>query len=319
VFNLKKLIFLNNNFDKMKIIVIGSAGQLGYQLCRRISSISQLYPFDKKSLDLCDHSLIRRTIRSIAPDLIINAGAYTSVDGAESNRMRAFQVNGDAPGILAEEAGLCGAGLIHFSTDYVFSGNISRPYLEDDPPNPVNVYGESKLMGERNIVATGCNYVVLRTAWVYSDSGNNFMGKILSAGTSQTGLLNVVDDQIGTPTGVGFLADKTLDIMLKVYSETSGFYMPKRVFHLTPTGFTSRYNFAVRIFQRAIEERIELKIALEDLQPSVTTVSPNLAIRPPYSVMNTDSVQKYLAQEFEDWHKEVDITVKQIARKFEPL
>ena len=193
----------------MKILLTGRNGQVGWELERALAPLGEVVATDRSTLDLADPDAIRRVVREVKPEIIVNAAAYTAVDKAESEPELAMRINGFAPGVLAEEAKRLGALLVHYSTDYVFDGEKATPYVEEDEPNPINVYGRTKLAGERAIQASGCRHLILRTSWVYGARGKNFLLAILrKARDAQE--LRVVADQVGAPTSVELVARSTL-------------------------------------------------------------------------------------------------------------
>jgi len=225
----------------VKILLIGRNGQVGWELERCLPPLGQVFAFDRASLDLADPDQIVARVREVKPELIVNAAAYTAVDLAESEPELAMRVNGAAPEVLAEEAKRLGALLIHYSTDYVFDGAKSSPYLETDSPNPINVYGRSKLEGERAIQASGCRHLILRTSWVYGIRGTNFLLTILRLAHERREL-RVVDDQIGAPTWCRDIAHGTIRVAnLAARGELGG------LFHMTASGATSWHGFAREI------------------------------------------------------------------------
>jgi dTDP-4-dehydrorhamnose reductase len=182
-----------------RILLTGKNGQVGWELQRTLATLGEVVTLDRQDLDLADPDSIRRVVREHKPNLIVNAAAYTAVDKAEEESDLAMVINGTAPGILAEEAKRLSAAIIHYSTDYVFDGSKNTPYTEEDAPNPLNVYGRTKLAGERAIQAVGAPYLILRTSWVYGMRGKNFLLTILRLARERNEI-KVVNDQIGAPT-----------------------------------------------------------------------------------------------------------------------
>lgn len=225
----------------MKILLTGKNGQVGWELQRTLCTLGDVVALGSAELDLADPDAIVRIVRDIKPDLIVNPAAYTAVDKAESEPELAMAVNGRAPGILAEEAKRLGAQLVHYSTDYVFDGRKASPYVETDEPNPLNVYGRSKLEGERAIQAVGGRHLILRTSWVYGTRGKNFLLTMMRLITERP-QLNVVADQYGAPTWSRIIAEATAAAVLR-REGTSG------VYHLTSQGSVSWHGFALRIAQ----------------------------------------------------------------------
>lgn len=193
----------------MKILLTGANGQLGSELARRLPALGELTAADRAALDLAKVEAIRRALREAKPQLVVNCAAYTAVDRAESEPTLAHAVNAVAPAVLAEEARRLGALLVHYSTDYVFDGEKGAPYVEEDPCNPLNVYGRTKLAGEEAVRGSGCRHLVLRASWVYAPRGRNFVRAILRKARAGEPL-RVVDDQTGVPTSAAFLAEATM-------------------------------------------------------------------------------------------------------------
>ena len=234
-------------------------------------------------LDLADADGIRRLVRAAKPQLIVNAAAYTAVDKAESEPDLAMRINGAAPGVLAEEAKRLGAVLVHYSTDYVFDGAKVAAYVEDDAPNPVSVYGRTKLAGERAIRDSGCRFLILRTSWVYGPRGKNFfltIARKASAGER----LRVVADQRGVPTTSGFLAEKTVALLA---NNAGG------VLHLVPAGETTWYDFA--------REIVRLMGSRSEVQPIKTGEFPAAARRPANSVLDNRRATAVLGVPMPEW------------------
>jgi dTDP-4-dehydrorhamnose reductase len=225
----------------LRILLTGATGQVGWELRRTLAPLGEVKAFDRYGLDLADAPPLAAAVRALQPDLIVNAAAYTAVDKAESERDLAFAVNATAPRVLAEEAKRIGAMLVHYSTDYVFDGEKAAPYVEDDPTGPINVYGESKLAGERAIQATGCRHLILRTSWVYGPRGKNFF-LTMKRLAKERPELRVVDDQVGAPTSSIAIADATAQLLAK---RTVGLY------HMTAAGETTWCGFAREILRRA--------------------------------------------------------------------
>lgn len=228
------------------ILLFGSSGQLGIELTRLLSPIYELNALARFDVDLADSSAIREAIRVRRPTVILNAAAYTAVDRAESEPDLAHTVNAIAPQVMAEEALRLNAWFVHFSTDYVFDGSGSTPWKEADLPNPLNVYGRTKLEGERLIAATGCRYLIFRTSWVYAAHGNNFLRTMLRLG-AQRPELRIVNDQVGAPTSTGEIARGIARVLDRLVN--SGSFPPESgVYHMTCGGACSWFEFASAIF-----------------------------------------------------------------------
>ena len=209
-----------------KILQIGTKGQLGWELLRTCAPLGEVVALDYPDVDLSDSTGLRELVRSVKPDIIINAAAYTNVDKAESEPELARAINATGPGVLAEEAKKIHAVLVHYSTDYVFDGTKGSPYVETDQPNPLNVYGQTKLEGEQAIAASGCVNLVLRTSWVYSMRQGGFVTKVLQWAREQE-VMRVVDDQISSPTSARMLAEITALILAQGRNDVYGYLSEK--------------------------------------------------------------------------------------------
>lgn len=240
--------------ERPVILVTGANGQVGYESVRTLQGLGTIVAVDRSRLDLTKLGQVRQIVRETKPSVIVNAAAYTAVDGAESDAGAAYLLNALAPGVLAEEARELGSLLIHYSTDYVFDGTKGGPYIEHDEPNPLNVYGHTKLAGEREIAKTGCKHLIFRTSWVYGAIGRNFMLTMLRRAKEGATELSVVDDQIGAPTWSRTIAEFTAHIAARYSaSDADAAWWAARVgvYHLTAGGATSWYGFARAIFEAA--------------------------------------------------------------------
>ncbi|WP_421557205.1 dTDP-4-dehydrorhamnose reductase [Pseudomonas canadensis] len=256
----------------MKILITGQHGQVSRELQLRLQDLGELIVLGRDQLDLADADQIRQQVRAHRPGLIINAAAHTAVDLAESEPDAAFAINAIAPGILAEEAKALGIPLIHYSTDYVFDGSKPAPYTETDTPNPLGVYGQSKLAGEQAITAVGGEHLILRTSWVYSNHGKNFlltMQRLLQ----EKPQMRIVADQIGAPTWAGSIANSTRALIERWQAGEPGEW---GIYHLTAGGETSWFGFA-----QAIGEHLrEQDKACAELEPIPSSAYPTPAQRP---------------------------------------
>lgn len=276
----------------MRIVLLGRNGQVGWELQRSLSPLGDLVALDRRQRnglcgDLTRTDALVRTLREVRPDIIVNAAAYTGVDKAESESDLARLVNARAPGVLADEALRSGALLVHYSTDYVFDGSGVSPWKEDDPLGPLNVYGSTKLEGERAIRETGCRHLVFRTSWVYASRGGNFARTMLRL-AGERDRLTVIDDQIGAPTGADLIADVTAHAIRMVLSEpgASGLY------HLAASGETSWHGYAAFVIETARQAGIELKVAPDAVLPVPTSAFPTAARRPGNSRLDSHKLQQ---------------------------
>lgn len=283
----------------MRIFVPGKTGQVGSELVTALAPLGTVIALDRSQMDLTNADSIRKAIREAKPGIIVNAAGYTIVDKAESESELAMQVNGIAPGIMAEEAKRIGAILVHYSTDYVFDGERDQPYTEDDAPNPVNIYGKTKLAGERAIEAVGGAYVILRTSWVYSRRGSNFVLTILRLARERKEL-SVVDDQTGSPTWARALAQSTTELLRRrdLIPSHSG------VCHLSATGHTSRYEFA-RAIIRIMKEVSGVTDGWASVKPIASEQYPLPARRPRHPVTSTEKAKRVFGVEMPHWEDQL--------------
>ncbi len=280
---------------KKPILLTGHRGQLGHELLRSLSVLGPVLTAERSQLDLTNPDSMTRWIREHRPGLIVNAAAYTAVDKAETDVELAWAVNARAPRILAEEAARLGAGLVHYSTDYVFAGDASAPYREADPTAPLNVYGDSKLAGEQAVAAIGVPHLILRTSWVYGHHGQNFVRTILRL-AAERNTLRVVNDQIGTPTSSRFLADCTLALLNQDWRAQGGLY------HLTPSGHTSWHGFACAIVDAARQRGQPLLLSADAIDAIPSADYPTPARRPANSRLDTQAIQQAFGLHLPDWH-----------------
>lgn len=273
-----------------RFLILGARGQLGVELQNALSGAGEVTALDRSGCDLSDPSGIRSAIRATHPDVILNAAAYTAVDRAESEPDLAMRINGDAPGILAEEAKKTNALLIHYSTDYVFDGSKCGPWGENDRVHPLNVYGLTKLEGERRIQQTGGRYLIFRTSWVFSSHGQNFLRTMLRLGQERD-KLSIVSDQKGAPTSAAALATATRSVVAgNPDAEKPGIY------HMTCAGETTWFGFAQAIFAKTTAAKP---------WPLVTGIAsseyPTPAHRPANSVLSNQKLKTAFGIELPSW------------------
>ena len=283
-----------------KILVTGSMGQVGFELRGALAPLGDVVALDRDGLDLGSIDSIRACIRDVKPGLIVNAAGFTNVDEAESRVEIAMQINGIAPGVMAEEAKRVGAVLVHYSTDYVFDGRLDRPYTEEDEPNPINVYGRSKLAGERAITAAGGRYLILRTSWVYSDRRRNFVSSILRL-AQERDELTVVTDQTGSPNWARKLAQSTARLVQleERVAENPGIY------HLSAAGATSRYEFASVILMQAKRYDSSPRHWAR-LIPSTSEHYATIAKRPLHLATDKSKIKRVFGIEMPHWQVQLE-------------
>jgi dTDP-4-dehydrorhamnose reductase len=294
---------------RLKILLIGSEGQVAYELRRTLACLGEIDTRGlgaEPRLDLADFDAVRAAVREVRPDLIVNAAAYTAVDKAEQEAELAFRINGEAVGVLAEEARAMEAGLIHYSTDYVFPGDGRTPYREDDPLGPLSAYGRSKLAGEEAIRQSGVPHLILRTAWVYGRRGGNFLLTMLRL-MREREVLRVVDNQRGAPTWSRLIAEATALLIARAVrngrfelGDQSGTY------HLTCGGETTWYGFAAKIRELGLARGL-LPENCARLEPIPTSGYPTPAKRPAYSVLSNEKLLENFGLALPDWEEALQL------------
>lgn len=285
-----------------RILVLGSTGQVGFELIRAFSLQGQLQAPTRAALDLMSEAEVTRYLEDFKPTLILNAAAYTAVDKAESEQVAADRLNHMLPAQLAEWAAVNSAHLVHYSSDYVYPGDGSEPWLESDQTAPCNAYGHSKLKGDIAVQASGCSFLIFRTSWVYSVRGNNFMKTMLRLGKDRSSL-KVVSDQIGAPTPARLIALVSLSACLKS--------IPTGVYHLAPQGVTSWHEFAQQIFRLADTKGVELAIRPEAVEPIPSSSYPTPATRPLNSRLNLSRLESALSCELPSWESQLALTIEE--------
>lgn len=294
----------------MKILLLGKGGNVGQELQRTLLPFGDVTAFCRQDVDLEDISALSRVLAAQAPDIIVNAAAYTAVDQAESNSDTAHRINAEAVATMADHAKRHNSLLVHYSTDYVFDGEKAESYVETDAPNPLSVYGHSKLAGETAIHESGCQAIVLRTSWVYSSHGSNFVKTILRLASAREEL-RVVADQFGAPTAAEMIADVTA---LAIAGHRSA-QLQNGVYHLAATGSTSWHGLARHIVQRALQNGAPLKVNPDRITPIKTEEYPAPAKRPKNSRLNTESLTTALRLELPHWTAHADRVIDQLTQR----
>lgn len=286
----------------MKILLFGKNGQVGWELQRSLAPLGELVALDRASTDFCgdldDLDGIRRAIRSVQPDAVVNAAAYTAVDRAESEAALCHRINALAPEAMAVEAAAVGAWMVHYSTDYVFDGSGQRPWTESDPKAPLNVYGRTKADSEERIAAACPNHLLLRTSWVYADRGSNFIDTMLRLGQERD-RLTVVADQHGAPTGAELIADVTAHALAAAMRQAG----LAGIYHLVPRGDTTWYAYAGYVLSAARARGLPVKAALEAVASSAY---PAAARRPHNSRLNNSKLEAAFGLQLPAWQHGVE-------------
>ena len=300
---------------KRRILLAGKTGQVGSELFRLLPELGEVVAPDRRELDLLKLDSLRRAVRDIRPEIIVNAAAFTAVDAAETQEAEAHVINAIAPGVLAEEAAKIGAAIVHYSTDYVFDGSNITPYDETDSPAPLNVYGKTKLAGEQAVRASSAPHLIFRTAWVYSTHGKNFLRTILRLATEREDL-RVVRDQYGAPTWSRDIAQATVTILAQLLiqngSATNSFSRGTGIYNLTAAGETTWFDFACAIIEEAAQispdvpwfaEATECRpLITKRILPITTAEYPTPASRPQNSVLSNSRLNQTFGIALPDWH-----------------
>jgi dTDP-4-dehydrorhamnose reductase len=290
----------------MKILLLGKNGQVGWELQRALAPLGELIALDfdspgPLSADFSKPESLVATVRAVAPHIIVNAAAHTAVDKAESEPELARAINASAVGVLAREAAASGAWLAHFSTDYVFDGGGTSPWLEDSPTGPLSVYGQTKLEGENAIRASGAQHLIFRTSWVYAARGGNFAKTMLRL-AKERDKLTVINDQIGAPTGAELLADVTAHALSAVLQQP----MLGGTYHAVASGETSWHGYARHVIEFARAAGQPIKVAANAIEPVPTSAFPTPAKRPGNSRLNTRKLQETFGFTLPAWQTGVE-------------
>jgi dTDP-4-dehydrorhamnose reductase len=294
----------------MTILLLGANGQVGWELRRALAPLGAVRALERAEADLADSDALTRAVRETAPSLIVNAAAYTAVDRAEQDEALAQAINADAPGTLAEEAKRLGIALVHYSTDYVFDGAGDRPAREDDPVAPLNAYGRTKLAGEAAIRDSGCAHLILRTSWVYSMRGANFLLTVRRlAGELEE--MRIVADQVGAPTWARGIAGATALVLARcgAPAETGILAEKGGLYHLTASGETTWHGFAEAIVEwlRATGQPVRCK----QVHPIPTSDYPTPAKRPANSLLDCTKLRETFGMAIPDWRDQLGLCVDQ--------
>jgi dTDP-4-dehydrorhamnose reductase len=289
----------------LRILILGANGQLGVELQRCFAGYGCIVALGRERCDLADFSQIRRAITDAQPEIVLNAAAYTAVDRAETERELALRINGEAAGVLAEETRKISALLVHYSTDYVFNGSKTTPWLEEDPPAPLNVYGSTKLEGERQIAQAGGRYLIFRTSWVFSPHGQNFLRTMLRLG-GERDQLRIVNDQTGAPTSALAIATATREVLDQTRFEGPEDAEFSGIYHMTCAGHTTWCEFAQAIFQRVRSSRQQGWASVTGIPSSEY---PTPAARPKNSILSNERLQARFGVQLPTWQSALDQTL----------
>ncbi|MDY0977639.1 dTDP-4-dehydrorhamnose reductase [Massilia sp. CFBP9012] len=296
----------------MKILLLGKDGQVGWELQRTLALLGELRAYGRSEADFGDPDSLRGLMRDFAPDVIVNAAAYTAVDKAESDQQAAHACNTVAPGVLAEEAATLGAWLVHYSTDYVFDGSKEGAWVETDAVNPLSVYGRTKYDGEERIRASGVRHLILRTSWVFAPRGGNFAKSILRQAKDHE-ILNVVADQHGAPTGAELLADATALALHRIAALGGEARNLSGTYHLAASGSTTWHAYARHVLAQAQAHGAVLKAGPEAAQPIASRAFPTPAVRPANSRLDCSKFCTSFGLVLPDWRYHVDRMIAELS------
>lgn len=297
----------------MKFLLLGRNGQVGFELRRALAPLGEVAAFDYPACDLTVPDSIRGIIQAVAPQVIINAAAYTAVDTAESSPQLARAINAVAPGIIGTEARKLGARVIHYSTDYVYDGTKTTPYLEGDATHPLGVYGLTKRDGDVALAESGADHLIFRTSWVFGSHGANFVKTVLRLGAERD-KLNVVADQFGAPTSAALLADLTAQALAQMKWRAPA-DTPSGVYHLAAAGETSWHGFAQAILRGGVSRRLTLRLKPEAVRPIPTSEYPLPAKRPVNSRLDTTRFRQTFGLTLPHWQSGLDHVLDQLIVK----
>jgi len=287
-----------------KILQIGTRGQLGWELLRTCAPLGEVIALDYPEVNLADSSGLRELIRKTQPDIIINAAAYTNVDKAESEPEKVRAINAAGPGVLADEAGEIGAVLLHYSTDYVFDGAKGSPYQETDQPNPLNLYGQTKLEGEQAIAASGCAYLILRSSWIYSRR-SGFVAKVLEWARTQE-VLRIVEDQISSPTPARLIAEVTASLVSRIAEHPHAWVNERKgIYHCACKGYCSRYEWASEVIRLSSQKKFN-----PQLFPASTADFSTAARRPLRSCLDITKFETSFDMKLPFWRNALELAME---------
>lgn len=299
----------------MRIALIGANGQVGFSLNKHLKKKFKVKPITREELDVSNTIKLNQFFKKKKFDIIINAVAYTKVDLAEKEIEEAFKINEVFPCELAKIAKSLNAVLIHFSTDYVFDGLKKYSYNESDITNPINIYGKSKLAGEKAILKSACKNFIFRTSWVVGEHGNNFIKNILNLSKVKNDLY-IINDQFGVPTSVNLISKVIVNLIKSLNSKK---IWPYGIYHLSPKGVTTWFEIAKKIFHCLENNKIKLRVTKEKIFPIKSSQFKTLAARPKSSLLNTDKIQKYLKFQLPHWKNDFIKVVNKIINDKEIL
>lgn len=296
----------------MNILITGGSGQVGFELQRQLATLGNVLAPNRAALNLYNADDVDTFLEEHKPCLIVNAAAYTAVDNAESDQAMATHLNAKLPAQLAEYCQQRGSWLIHYSSDYVYNGEGTSPWQENDTTGPCNAYGATKLAGDEAVANSGCKHLIFRTSWVYSAFGKSFLGTMLRLGAERSAL-SIVSDQIGAPTPARLIALVTQQALATLTNPKTSKDLESGVYHLSPRGETSWHGFACQIFQLAKQAELPLAISPEGVSAITTADYPTSAARPLNSRLAVEKLEAALGVQMPSWQSQLALTVEEIA------
>ena len=298
----------------MKMLLLGAEGQVGSELQRSLAPLGELKACNRKNVDLENLDDLRTVIRNDKPDIIINAAAYTAVDKAESEPDKANCINAEAVGLIANETKRLKACLVHYSTDYIFDGTKSGTYTESDIPKPLSVYGKTKLSGEENIRASGCQHLIFRTSWIHGRQGSNFIKTILNHAKTKNNL-KIISDQFGAPTSAALIADITAQCLHQLTSEKDFSGQMSGTYHLSATGVTNWYEYAQFVITAAQKNGLMLSATPKKVRPVTTADNSQQAVRPANSQLDCQKLISVFKVHLPPWQQDVKTLVSELVNQ----
>lgn len=296
----------------MKVLITGGSGQVGFELRRQLATVGSILAPNREALDLSDASAVSAYLAQHQPDMVVNAAAYTAVDNAETDLALATRLNAELPAQLAKYCQQRSCWLVHYSSDYVYNGEGSAPWQEDDAMEPCNAYGATKLAGDEAVANSGCQHLIFRTSWVYSAFGKSFLSTMLRLGAERSAL-SIVSDQIGAPTPARLIALITQQALTTLHNARAAHRIESGVYHLAPRGEVSWQGFACEIFQLASNSGLPLSITPENVAAIPTRDYPTPAARPLNSRLAVAKIERALGIEMPSWQSQLALTVEEIA------
>jgi dTDP-4-dehydrorhamnose reductase len=292
----------------MRILLLGNTGQLGWELERALATLGTLQAYDNPAINMAEPETVLSIMKRMQPQVIVNATAYTAVDRAESETELAYAVNATTPGLLAQEAQQIGAAFIHYSTDYVFDGHKGSAYTESDPPNPLGVYGQTKLMGEQSVEEAGGASLILRTSWVYSLRGNSFVNKVLSWARQQNSI-RLVSDQISGPTWARMLAEISAQVLAKAGEDAYRWIAERRgLYHVAGSGYCSRFEWGQAIIEL---DPYRQEQVVQQILPASTAEFPTPARRPLFSALDCTRFSEVFGLRLPEWKTALSLAMSE--------